>query len=100
MNGINFVVSDTKKYREGARLKAVKAAREKAIAMATELGQTVGNPWEVSEDADYDAHAYLAANTQQFIAGLPEDELLRGAPTIAGGEVTIRASVRISFELE
>ena len=31
--------------------------------MAAVLGQIVGKPWEVSEDANYDAEAYLAANT-------------------------------------
>jgi uncharacterized protein YggE len=38
--GIRFFVAEPRKYREEARLKAVRAAREKAIAMAAELGQT------------------------------------------------------------
>jgi hypothetical protein len=29
VNGFNFIVADTKKYREEARLKAVKAAEKK-----------------------------------------------------------------------
>ena len=70
MNGFNFIVADTKKYREEARLKAVKAAREKAITMAAELGQAVGKAWEVREAADYDAEAYLTANTRQYLQSL------------------------------
>jgi hypothetical protein len=102
VNAVSFVVADTKKYREEARLKAVKVAREKALAIAAELGQTVGKPWEVTEDANYDAESYLAANTRQSIEveGVPEERLPEGAPTIAGGEITIRASVRVSFQLE
>jgi uncharacterized protein YggE len=97
VNGFNFIVADTKKYREEARLKAVKAAREKAMTMAAELGQTVGKPWEVTEAADYDAEAYLAANTRQYLESL---ENRQESSPIAGGEVTIRAAVRVSFQLE
>lgn len=96
VDGINFVVADAKRYREEARLNAVKAAREKARAIATELGQTVGKPWEISEDADY-ATVNRGSNSLMYVGALPEQE---AAPTIAGGEVTIRASVHISFELD
>jgi uncharacterized protein YggE len=98
VNGINFTVSDTKKYKEDARLKAVRAAREKAMAIAGELGQTIGKPWEVAEEPEYDGTPNLAFNTA-FTGGLTE-ELTSGAPAVAGGEVTIRASVRVSFQLE
>jgi uncharacterized protein YggE len=99
VNGINFTVTETKKYKEAARLKAVRAAREKAVAIAGELGQKIGQPWQVTEDAEYDATANLAANTRQYIGGLPEEQTY-GAPSVAGGEVTIRASVRVSFQME
>jgi uncharacterized protein len=49
VDGINFFVADPKKYREEARLKAVRTAREKATTMAAKLGQTIGKPWEVTE---------------------------------------------------
>ncbi len=96
VDGINFAVADTKKYREEARLKAVRTAREKAMTMAAGLGQTVGKPWEVTEEADSD-FTYLAANTQTtYQMRLP----MQAAPSLAGGEVAIRASVRVSFQLE
>jgi uncharacterized protein len=96
VNGIRFVVAESRKYRDEARLKAIRAAREKALAMAAELGQTTGKPWEVAEGTDYDA-GYLAVNsfTRNDGAQLPQEQ-----STIAGGEVTIRASVRINFQLE
>jgi len=98
INGINFFVVDAKKYREKARLDAVKAAREKATAIATELGQTLGKPWDVSEDSNFEAEMYLTANKASFLGGLPGPQ--QGVSTLAGGEVTIRASVRVSFQLE
>jgi uncharacterized protein YggE len=97
VDGIDFLVSDPRKYREDARLKAVRAAREKANTMAAELGQSLGKPWEITEEADPERTAYLNANFQQrsnFVA--PGQE----SSTIAGGEVTIRSTVRVSFQLE
>ena len=96
VDGINFFVSDPKKYREEARLKAVQAAREKATAMAAQLGQSIGKPWEVTEQADADANELMTANvTLGLRYRLPQQEA-----TVAGGEVSIRALVRISFLLE
>jgi len=84
VNGISFAIADPKKYQSEARLKALRAAREKAIAMATELGQTIGKPWEVTE---------ATANWS-----LREEQL--SAPAIAGGEVIVQAAVRVRFQLE
>ena len=95
---INFAVSDPKKYNDEARLKAIKAARDKATAMAAELGQTVGKPWEVTE-MEYDGSTNLiSANFYKnaYMAKLP----LQSESPLAGGEVTISALVRVSFQLE
>jgi uncharacterized protein YggE len=98
VNGISFFVADPTKYREEARYKAVAAAREKAVALATELGQTIGKPWEVTEEAEVNP-PYLVggANYQTRNAPASPDQ---DEETIAGGEVTIRAAVRVSFQLE
>lgn len=97
VDGIDFLVADPRKYREDARLKAVRAAREKAKTMAAELGQSLGKPWEVTEEATPERAAYLNAYVQQrSSAAMPEEEV----STIAGGQLTIRAMVRVSFQLE
>ena len=97
VDGVNFLVADPRKYREDARLKAVNAAREKANTMARELGQSIGKPWEITEEADAERTAYVYTNFQQRTSfGMPEQE----ASTIAGGEVTIRSTIRVSFQLE
>jgi uncharacterized protein YggE len=93
VHGVSFLVAAPQKYREQARLKAVQSARDKAIAMATQLGQSIGKPWEVMEEPDYDCGVLTRAN---YIGSLPE----RGGPTVAGGQVVIRASVRVIFQLE
>ena len=96
VDGIQFMVSDPKKFREEVRVKAVRAAREKAVTMAAELGQKVGKPWEVSEATDSDI-PYRASNILLAYNGAPGPE---GESALPSGEVTIRASVRVSFQLE
>jgi len=95
VDGINFFVADPRKYREEARLQAVRVAREKAKAMAAELGQTIGKPWEVIEQSDFDAQDMTANFGMRYQMPLQEAQ-----STVAGGEVTIRALVRVSFQLE
>ena len=82
VDGIDFLVADPRKYREDARLKAVRAAREKSSKMAAELGQSLGKPWELTEEANPKRSAYLTANFEQRSSfGTPEQE----GSTIAGG---------------
>src|SRR6266404_244502 len=95
VNGINFGVSETRKYRDEARSKAIRAAKEKAVAMAADLGQTVGKPWDISEESGWNAYQYAANNFSTEKATRELDE-----STIAPGELTIRASVKVSFQLE
>ena len=49
IHGVDFQVNDYKKYREEARVMALKAAREKAIKMAEVLGEKIGRPQSISE---------------------------------------------------
>jgi len=97
--GINFVVANPIKYREEARLQALRAAREKAKAMAGELGQTIGKPWEIIEDsADVSS---VNGRSVNYLAGFGRKlPMQQGEATIAGGENVIQASVHVSFLLE
>ncbi len=93
VDGVEFVVSNEKKYKEGARLRAVRAAKEKAAVMAAELGQSIGKPWEITEESGF--YPNLTANFS--LSKMPPQEM---QSTISGGELTIRASTRVSFELQ
>jgi uncharacterized protein YggE len=96
VNGVYFGISETRKYRDEARSKAIHAAKEKAVAMAADLGQTVGKPLEISEESGWNAYQYSAN------AFIPEKKARAEGEesTVAPGEVTIRASVKVSFQLE
>jgi uncharacterized protein YggE len=95
VNGINFGVSETRKYRDEARSKAIRAAKEKALAMAADLGQTVGKPWDISEESGWNTYQYAANSFSTDKSTRDSDE-----STIAPGQLTIRASVKVSFQLE
>jgi len=63
--------------------------------MAGQLGQTVGKPWEVTEQTDLDAQDVTANLNMRYKMPMQQEQ-----STLAGGEVTIRALVRVSFQLE
>jgi hypothetical protein len=100
VDNASFRVSEPRKTRDEARSKAVAAAKEKATAMARELGQTVGKPWEVIEEGEGDdsilagLRSRANANYAYDVGSGPEES------TIASGQVTVRAAVKVSFQLE
>lgn len=93
---VNFTVENDRKYKDEARLKAIHAAKEKATALATELGVNVGKPFEINENAANANYFYASANTFANNGRERGDE----ESTVAPGEVTIRASINVSFQLE
>ena len=100
VDGINFIVAEPKKYKDEARLEAVNAAREKASAMASQLGQSIAKPWEITEELNND-YGGLGGMNANFLASDRRGRLAeQNESTLAGGQVTIRASVRVSFQLE
>jgi uncharacterized protein len=98
VDGVQFRVSDPRKFKDEARSQAIRAAREKAAAMAAELGQSLGKPWEIAELGQEEPYAI---NAIQYSAGLRERNAFTIEQTpLASGQVSIRALVRISFQLE
>jgi len=103
VDNVEFLVAEPRKYKDEARAKAIRAAREKAVAMAAELGLTIGKPWEISEEGfnglfaqtSIYANRSVQASSDAYDRSLSTDE-----STVAPGEVSIRASVRVSFQLE
>jgi hypothetical protein len=99
VDGLQFIVAEPRKYRDEARSKALAAAHEKAVAMAAALGQTIGKPLDINEGDDYQPIFGQANGYVQARGGLafgPQQE----EATVASGQVAIRASVRVTFQLE
>jgi uncharacterized protein YggE len=84
--------TEFRKYRDEARLLALKAAREKAEAAANALGQKIGRPIRITElpDVDVPFSSNLSAGYEALISG----------QTFAHGRIGIHARVQVSFALE
>jgi len=106
VQGIEFRTTELRKHRDEARALAVRAAQEKASAMAKELGQRVGKPQTVREEQSSWWSGYgawwgarwggaMAQNTVQEVNGTP----LNVDGSVAPGQISVTASVTVSFEL-
>jgi uncharacterized protein YggE len=97
IDSIQYETSDLRKYRDQARDLAVKAAREKAAALANALGQEIGKASTIEEipDSNYSSAWGYTTNTTAGISG----ETRAHGPTMAAGQKTISASVTVSFDL-
>jgi uncharacterized protein YggE len=98
VRGMNFQTTELRKHRDQARLMAIRAAKEKATALATELGQKVGKPIYINESSE-NVPMYKSVRMMQNASwsdgsGGSTDEV------IALGQIEIKASVSVTFELE
>jgi len=108
VNSVDFRTSDLRKYRDQARELALKAAREKAEAMAATLGRKVGNVTSVSEDSGtwYSSYRYFwggnYGQSQNVVqnAGGANPGAGSDDSTIAPGQITVNASVHVTFDLQ
>ena len=95
--GIDFQTSELRTHRDLARSLALIAAREKAEAMASELGQHAGRPHSIQEGPVRSWYGSLGAqNVSQNAGMMPLD----GSGLTPGGQISINAEVTVSFELQ
>ncbi|MBI4860674.1 MAG: SIMPL domain-containing protein [Candidatus Riflebacteria bacterium] len=92
VDAVAFESAGEADYRAEARQKAVVAAREKAKALASPLGASVGEPL-VLEEAELSVDPWSNNLTRRDLA---ED---RAAMAIAPGRVAVRARVKATFRL-
>jgi uncharacterized protein YggE len=107
IHGIDFRTSEMRKYRDEARVLAIKAAREKAIALAAVLDQQIGRPTSITEGGGGWLSNYgggwgrgsqgMSQNVMQSSVGGQESGQDR---TLAPGNVSVRANVTVVFELK
>ena len=101
VNGAGFRTSQLRKHRDEARAQAIRAAKEKATALANELGAKVGAPYTITEGANNDWRASTTnsvnAQVSSMSGGGAADE---GTPTFAPGTISISANVTVTFVLD
>lgn len=107
VHGVEFRTTELRTHRDEARRLAVIAAREKAAALAQELGQKVGQPHTIQEEQSDWWSGYSAWWGSAWRGGMSQNVVQEmggsapsGAGSLAPGQIGVRASVTVSFELD
>lgn len=106
VHGIDFRTTELRQHRDQARALAIKAAKEKAVALAGELGQQVGDPLTIQEEqggwwSSYGAwwgSRWGGAMTQNVIQEVGGASALADS-SVAPGQIEVTARVTVSFEI-
>lgn len=106
--GFEYKTTELRKHRDEARKMAIKAAKEKAVLLAGELDAKVGKPRSIQEGASFGGYrggwyGYFggnsfanAQNSVQAVGGGAGDV----GDTLRLGQIEVRASVSVTFDLE
>ena len=98
VDGIEFRTSQLQKHRDEARKLAVQAAKEKATLLTSQLGAKVGRVYAISENTGGNYPVpYRGVMMNKMSEAASMDA---GGPTIAGGQITVSATVEASFVIE
>ena len=106
VQGIEFRTTELRAHRDEARALAIEAAREKAVALAGELGQKVGDPHLIQEVQSGWWSGYNSWWGSRW-GGLVAQNVIQevgssgsaGEGTVAPGQISVNARVMVSFAL-
>lgn len=98
VHGVDFRTTELRRHRDAARAQAVRAAREKAEALAAELGETVGASLSISERGQW---GYGSGWGASYGAGALQNVSVSAGESgpAAPGRIAVRSSVDVSFGL-
>jgi hypothetical protein len=106
VQGIQFRTTELRKHRDEARALAIRAAREKAEAMAGELGQTVGEPRQINEVQSGWWSGYNAWWGSRWGSGMAQNVIqeagtggIAAEGSLAPGQINVNARVSVTFEI-
>jgi uncharacterized protein YggE len=108
VHGVDFRTTQLRKHRDQARAMAIKAAKDKAIALAGELGQKIGKPRSIHEGgggywSSYNrwwgngGGGYMSQNSMQAQGARGPSDTDTG---LAPGMISVQASVTVVFDLD
>jgi uncharacterized protein YggE len=98
VNGIRFGTTESSKYKDQARVLAIRAAKEKAVMLAKELGQHVGKPLNIKEETFSPFN--IKTGDIGWSNGLVDYNTgSKTGETFALGQMVISASITVEFEL-
>lgn len=105
VNSVRFETSKLRENKDQARDMAMKAAREKAVAMSASIGQTVGKAVKITEgviaNQNYSANYSVngMSNSNSISMGVMSSSFSQSLATFAPGAIKVEAQVTVSFQL-
>jgi uncharacterized protein YggE len=109
VNDVEFRTTALRKHRDLARQQAVRAAREKAVALAGELGAKVGKPYSIQEVAGggvrngSSGYGDRFATSQNVVQDMGPVGVAAEGETehkLAAGMIAVTSSVSVMFVLD
>lgn len=105
IHDINFQTTELKKYRTQARVLAMQSAKQKALTLAAELGQTVGKARSIQEGGGTYWPSYgrnWLGRGDQLQSQMQVQAPAHGenSDEVTPGNITIRADVNVVFDLD
>ena len=104
VHSVSFATTELRKHRDEARAMAIRAAQEKAVALAKELGLKPGKARTIEESrgSAYSPYAYWGGRGGGFSQNVSQNATGGGetAGTLSPGMISVSASVNIVFDLE
>jgi uncharacterized protein YggE len=101
INSVTFRSSQLRKHRDEARALAIKAAREKAVALTAEIGQKIGKAFSIEEEvAGGNANFRAGLMNQNVSVATDGDTFTSSEGTLALGQIKVNARVTVRFILE
>lgn len=97
VGGVTFTIENPKKYTAGARIDAIKAAREKADVIAEQTGVKILKPISISEE---EPNSDEMTNAQ--VINVPSRGWSTGeeVPSVEPGEIKLTYTIDITYEIE
>jgi uncharacterized protein YggE len=103
--GFDYRTAELRKHRDQARSMAIKAAKEKATALAAELDCKLGAPRSIGEGGSYYGYTHGMwgwqggnAMSQNSMQAAPAGGGNEGE-TMSLGQIAVRATVSVTFDL-
>ena len=99
LSGFEFRTTELRKHRDEARRLAIRAAREKAAALAAELDCSLGRPRTITEGGDtsyFGSNASFGQNAAGFVGGGDDGA---GGEMMPLGQIAVHATISTTFDL-
>lgn len=109
LGDVEYRTTELRRYRDQVRASAIRAAREKAQALAREIGQSIGPAIQIVADTDaaggfwswsqYGSGAHYRGMATQNVMMDAGDRDGGDSQLAASGKITVRATVSVRFAL-